>query len=96
MVTEELSTYQAIQLGRKSNLDNNKKSIRKTQPIADEHEKQRQVQYGTAAMSSRSSFDKSGAIFTSNGGGPSSAHCISSRASCTCISSVGHTNFPCK
>lgn len=37
----------------------------------------------TAAISSRSCFDKSGAIFTSNGGGPSSAHCISSRAAWT-------------
>lgn len=37
----------------------------------------------TAAISSRSSFDKSGAIFTSNGGGPSSPHCISSRAAWT-------------
>lgn len=34
----------------------------------------------TAAISSRSSLDRSGAIFTSKGGGPSSPHCISSRA----------------
>ena len=33
----------------------------------------------TAAISSRSSLDKSGAILTSSGGGPSSPHCISSR-----------------
>jgi hypothetical protein len=30
MVLEELSTYQAIQLGRKSNLDNNKKRHKKS------------------------------------------------------------------
>lgn len=48
----------------------------------------------TAAISSRSSLDKSGAIFTSNGGGPSSPHCISSRAACTLIEeSVTGANF---
>lgn len=37
----------------------------------------------TAAISAKSCFDKSGAIFTSSGGGPASPHCISSRAAKT-------------
>ena len=47
------------------------------------YEKDNNMHMLTAAISSRSSFDKSGAIFTSNGGGPSSPHCISSRAAWT-------------